>query len=220
MKGIIIITFLILAAVNEEAAAQLIKPGTQILPKLHLPCKLTSGIDIAFCRLDYPTDTGIYVLRNTPLLSFNLNLDLEFKLSSGLVIALEPGLIQKGFNFNSDEVHSREMMNYVQLPVVLKGNIFSTVKLTGGFEWDHLINAMILSQKYLHVIHADFNKNDVALLGGIEYQFTDKWCISARYSHSLLSFRDEQVTDDHGYNTGMESHFYHRYFQLALFYNW
>lgn len=147
-----------------------------------------------------------------PLLSLNLNLAFQYKLSERFTLAAEPGFIQKGYS-NHTNSYDRYMYNYFQLPLLLKVKTVKELSLAAGFEYDrHIVSFQSQGNVFDRMGGPDKNNEFSALLGA-EYAFSPDWSVGIRYSHALSPFIEYITFDDYFI-------YYNRYIQLALFHNW
>ena len=140
-------------------------------------------------------------------------------------ISIEPGLYyaQKGYEVNgtigsegglfSAKGTARLNSQYIDLPVVVKGT-FNGFQVFAGPQVSYLANAELLTRAGalgFNVVNNtsdvtnEFNRLDVALTGGIGYQFGNGMNITAAYDHGLSRV-----------NSGQNLESYNRAFKVGV----
>lgn len=107
---------------------------------------------------------------------------------------LRGNLNVKGLEFLGANAKAKLTSNYIDLPVLLKGN-FSGFQVFGGPQISYLANADLkttagvlgfnLLNKTMDATE-QFNRWDMAVVGGVGYQFKNGMNLSASYDHGLM----------------------------------
>ncbi len=155
-----------------------------------------------------------------PMVSFNLNGYIEYKISKTCGIAIEPGFIRKGgvvrYGVNHYMSVIKLQLNYIQLPILV--NLYCTNKfyVSLGPEFAYLIN----SNKNLPETATGFyyfkeNAFEISGLIGLNYSISNKFDIGFRYNHGFTNISVLKWTDGYGPEIG-QSKVYNQYFQFIF----
>lgn len=205
MKKILLFTLLVLVFSISRSNAQLLLRNSFYIGPVF-------GLDIASYRYRIP-DEMEKSYSSDPLISLNLNLELQYRLTKYFAVAVEPGFIQKGYS-NYKPTYDRVMNNYFQFPVLLNVDVFKGISVLAGAELDYHLKTFISHGNVFDRFPPPANRKDVALLLGAKCAFSPDWSIGIRYSHGLSVLDEIPVS---GIGTAQ---IYNRYFQLAVFRNW
>ena len=205
MKKLLLFTLLALLFSTGKSNAQLLLRDSFYIGPVF-------GLDLTSYRYKIPDDKE-KSYSSDPLISLNLNLAIQYRLTKYFALAVEPGFIQKGYS-NYKPSYDRIMNNYFQLPVLLNVDVYKGISLLAGAEIDYHLKTFISHGNVFDRFPAPENKKEFALLLGAKCAFSPDWSIGIRYSHGL-SVMDEVTLSNVG--TAQISN---RYFQLALFHNW
>jgi len=181
---------------------------------------LLSGLVVTNARVTDKIETYEDYRVFYPMVSFNINGYIEYKISKTWGIAAEPGFIRKGgvvrFGVNHYMSDIKLQLNYIQLPIL--ANLYCTDKLfvSIGPEFAYLIN----SEENLPEIASGFdsfkeNAFEISGLIGINYSLSKKFDIGFRYNHGFTNIAVLSWTDDYGPVIG-QSDVYNQYFQFIL----
>jgi hypothetical protein len=173
-----------------------------------------SGLNIANARLIHkPAIDGQPVFY--PMVSYNVNGHIGFKITGFWGILAEPGYIQKGGVQKYDK-DIRFQMNYLQLPLLANFYFGEKFFISLGPEFAYLMNVKAKSKDYSYDI-SDMYDNDFEISGNfrINYNVHKHFDIGLQYSHGLIYTSKLNFTDVTGSLNG-ESKEYNQYFQVFV----
>lgn len=107
-------------------------------------------------------------------------------------------------------------MHYIEVPVMARTN-YKRFKFEAGAYYSQLIDHYLEDENGPFDIPEElnqFNNNDIGLLAGVYFQFTDNLVMNWRYSNSLIDFREFDSGGQFLFNTGM----FHQYMSISLRY--
>ncbi|MBL7741076.1 MAG: PorT family protein [Chitinophagaceae bacterium] len=128
---------------------------------------------------DYRSKAGIYV-------GGFASLDLTEKLSA----KAEMFYSVQGARWDDD--NEKTMLNYVQIPVLLKYNIASGFYAEAGPQVGFLLKAKDNNEGDVYSIKEFVKKNDVSLVIGAGYAINERIGVNTRYNAGLVKFYDEE----------------------------
>ncbi|NLO71431.1 MAG: PorT family protein [Porphyromonadaceae bacterium] len=173
---------------------------------------IQAGAGIASAFNYYPKNNDLkddpeMKLHNSPILSYSSNLYISYPLNDVYSIAVEPGLIRKGFSnqfFDGyDELYNRNFLYYFQLPVLLEFKFDRPITLSIGPEFGYLLSAK-LKEKYdtelMDLMHY-YRKNrvDLGLQGGGFYSFSENFDFGLKIGFSFTNLDKFYLGDTEGY---------------------
>lgn len=181
---------------------------------------LLGGIDFANARLtNKPKANGDSRIFH-PMVSFNVNGYIGYKISRLWGLSAEPGFIQKGgvmlYDKENKDDNKRLQLNYLQLPILVDFYMGEKLFLSVGPEFAYMINAKLKSKDNLQDI-SKFYENDFEISGvlGINYNIHANFDIGIRYNHGLTYSSILTLRDADGASIG-ESKEYNQYFQVFV----
>jgi hypothetical protein len=173
---------------------------------------IQAGLNITNIRLITMRDiygTEDVLISYRPMKTYSFNVYFRLYQIGDFYITLEPGFIQKGAieKIYGKTPESRNMLNYLQLPVLVNADLFEKVILSLGFEIDFLINARLrqINHSDSQVSYAyDYSRwNNSSALIGIGYKFNRLIDIGLRYNLGISSnSRSVWFSDPFGQPTG------------------
>lgn len=117
-----------------------------------------------------------------------------FKNDFGLEMEIK--FIQKGsrkpVNAESNDLsYYRMSLNYVEVPVLFQYNYSRRFQFNAGVSWGRLLSSKEedAGGKIPESQTLPFEKNEIAVCGGMYYGFNEKWFVDFRLSNSVLPIR-------------------------------
>jgi opacity protein-like surface antigen len=107
-------------------------------------------------------------------------------------------------------------MHYIEIPVMARTD-YKRFKFEAGAYYSQLIDYYLEDENGPFDIDPElnqFNNNDIGLLAGVYFQFTDNLVMNWRYSNSIVDFREFHSGGRFLFNTGM----FHQYMSISLRY--
>jgi hypothetical protein len=179
---------------------------------------VTAGFDVAKTHITNRALTGVEGTFD-PLLAFNVNAYLGYRISETFGVSLEPGFIQKGIVFNDYSVGKFQIReNCVQMPVLAEYNIFNKLFISIGPELSYLINAYytLKGEVYDDTSWYD-NRLELSGVIGLGYRINDHLDIGLRYNHGITYITQLTLTDQDGNEVGVSNE-YNQYGQVLVRY--
>lgn len=130
-----------------------------------------------------------------------INAVLDFSLKSSLSLLVEPGFITKGYTYQNsfDTGEFSVKQNHLQLPVLLKLNVFKGCFIDVGYELSYYMSTNLSSRdEYFNV--AGEKKFELSFLGGLGYDINNQISFGLRFNRgvsSLASLVDVSLDDIH-----------------------
>ena len=148
-------------------------------------------------------------------------------ISELLSIQMEMNYIQKGSNnpdmndYKSKNVGKADIsLNYIEVPILMQYQQNSTLKIEGGIQFANLINGYY-NDSYGEITYSGttpFIKNDVGLLLGVDYKFSDNLSLNTRISNSILPIGKDDYNHPTTYNSKRKGK-YNSVLSFAIHYN-
>lgn len=193
-----------LPAISQETLSKYIKNEDRF------NAGLVIGTNIAQIDGDYFTGYDKYgfvggikgIVRILPRLDFNMELLYSKKGSK----------IPSGNKVGNDFVKDRIIdLTYMEVPFTFKWltrNLVNSMHLEAGLVYSRLIDQSITEQfedtsnKFLYAsIIDDFEKDDLAAMGGIGFTWNNRWTLHGRFAYSFTRFyEEEEFTQPQGYS--------------------
>jgi len=139
-------------------------------------------------------------------------------------ITLEPGIYysQKGYELRGElgikgvaflgaNARARLQSDYIDVPVLLKANVGSGLKIFAGPQISYLASSNVKTSAGILGINLfnntldasnQFNKWDMGLTGGVSYEFKNGFSVSGAYDHGLS--RIDANNSVNGYNSSIK----------------
>lgn len=153
----------------------------------------------------YTSDIELGIPKNYPTLSYMYNLYLSYKINEKYGVALEPGIVRKGYGtkiYNEDVFFNKRRLNYFQLPVLMEFYVDNAFTLTIGPEFGYLLSAKMKSNDdsdSLNLIKL-YRKNrfDFGVQLGGFYTFIDHIDVGLKIGGSFTNIEKSYLTDISG----------------------
>jgi hypothetical protein len=196
------------------------------LLKLLLSLIILYGLKLQAQRLNYGLEAGFDVANSHvtglpsgrmyyPMISYNINCYLGYKINGILRVLIEPGFIQKG-GLEKGTPDFRVQNNYIQMPLLVDYFINDKLYLSLGPEFAYLINAKAKSSNQTNDITKYYDRrNELSGLIGINYNIYKWFDIGLRYNHGLTYYSKIDLVNENGDKVGNVKE-YNQYFQLIL----
>lgn len=140
---------------------------------------------------------------------------------------MEMTYIQKGSNnpdINDDKsknVGKPDIsLNYIEVPILLQYQQNTTLKIEGGIQFANLINGYY-NDSYGEITYSGttpFIKNDIGLLLGMDYKFSENLSLNTRISNSILPIGSEDYDGVTVHASNMKGK-YNSVLSFAIHYN-
>jgi len=107
-------------------------------------------------------------------------------------------------------------MHYIEIPLMVRTD-YKRFKFEAGGYYSQLISYQLEDENGEFDIAPElnqFNNNDIGLLAGVYFNFTESLLMNWRYSNSLVDFREFDSGGQFIFNTGM----FHHYMSISLRY--
>lgn len=144
---------------------------------------------------------------NSPVLSYSANLYISYPFNEQFSVALEPGLIRKGFanqiHEGNDLLYNRNFLYYVQLPVLVEFKLDNPFTFSIGPELGYLLSAK-LKEKHdadlIDLMHY-YQKNRIAagVQGGGYYSFSKNFDLGLKTGLSFTNLDKFILMDTEGH---------------------
>lgn len=176
------------------------------------------GISIsnAFYTSDYTPIDPFF----SPIISFNVDGFIEYKLSKSWALSAEAGFIRKGsknsgFNRIMETIVFR--LNYIHIPIMAKFYATKWLSFSIGPEFAYLLNSKENLTFYSRGV-TDFRDDafEISALIAMNFSISRKFDLGLKYNHGLtkaVTFQWFHYTDDTPYR---ELNVYNQYFQLFM----
>ncbi len=179
---------------------------------------VTAGFDVAKTHGTNRALLGA-VREYSPMMAFNVNAYLGYRISETFGISLEPGFIRKGSTVYEPSVGKFQMQeNCIQMPVLAEYFILNKLFISIGPELSYLMtgNVSIRDEVY---DNTSWYENRLELSGviGLGYCINDHMDIGLRYNHGLTYTAQMTLTDPSGQSMGI-SREYNQYGQVLVRY--
>lgn len=148
-------------------------------------------------------------------------------ISELLRLQMEMNYIQKGSNnpdmndYKSENVGKTDIsLNYIEVPILLQYQQNTTLKIEGGIQFANLINGYY-NDSYGEITYSEitpFIKNDVGLILGMDYKFSENFSLNTRISNSILPIGKEDYNHPSTYNSTRKGK-YNSVLSFAIHYN-
>ncbi len=157
-------------------------------------------------RNEYMDDASLGLPKNYIVPSYSLNLYLSIPLEDEFAIAVEPGIIQKGF-LNKvvedyDLYHNKFCLTYIHAPVLLEyGGFDIPITLSIGPEFGYLFKARLKSNDGTDddmMYYFRKNRLDVGLQFGVYYTYEEHLDLGLKFGNSFTNLEKLYLTDDLG----------------------
>jgi hypothetical protein len=173
---------------------------------------LEAGFDVANSHVTGLLSSGRMYY---PMISYNINGYLGYKINGLIGVSIEPGFIQKG-GLEKGNPDFRVQNNYIQIPLLIDYFINDKFYLSLGPEFAYLINAKAKSTNKTNDITKYYDRrNELSGLIGINYNIYKGFDIGLRYNHGLTYYSKVDLVNENGDKVG-EVKEYNQYFQLIL----
>lgn len=150
-----------------------------------------SGMSTATTDFDKEfTETEAAILgisKDYPVFSYGANIYAAYSISEKWGIAIEPGIIRKGFAkkvaIGNNKIEKQNTyLNYFQFPIIAEIFLDKNLTLTAGPEVSYLLNAKNVAGNESKNISEDFSdkKIDIALQFGIYYTWHNNFDIGLK----------------------------------------
>ncbi len=179
---------------------------------------VTAGFDVAETHGTNRAVMGA-VRTYAPMMAFNVNAYLGYRISEKFGISLEPGFIQKGSTVYEPSVGKFQMReNCFQMPVLLECFLFDKLFVSVGPELSYLINGYDVLRGEVYN-NTDWYNNRLELSGviGVNYRISDHVDIGLRYNHGITYTTQITLTDQDGNVVGASNE-YNQYGQILVRY--
>ena len=171
-----------------------------------------AGFDIANSHMtNLPKGERLYY----PMISYNFNGYLGYKINGLFGASIDPGFIQKG-GLQKGNTDIRFQYNYIQIPILVDLFVTDRFFISIGPEFAYLINAKAKSANNSNDITQYYDRRkELSALVGLNYNL-NKWLdIGLRYNHGLTYTSKIILANENGDIIG-EMKEYNQYFQLFL----
>lgn len=176
---------------------------------------IQGGLGVSFSENEYKSgneytnDVILGIPEIYPVLSHMYNLYLSYRINDEFGIAMEPGIIRKGYGSKRVEeegerevLFDRRKMDYLQFPLLLELFLTESVTLTAGPEIGYLLNKkMSTTRNSKPVASTDLPKNnrfDVGMQVGGHYTFMKHLDVGIKVGVSFLRGDKYYLTNDAG----------------------
>lgn len=154
---------------------------------------------------EYTSDPLLGIAKNYLVPSYSLNLYFSVPLKEKIAVAIEPGIIQKGFSTKqisqNDLLHNRTFLTYVQMPVLLEFCFENPITVSVGAEFGYLIKARWKNNDEATDDIMNYykkNKIDAGLQFGIFYTFAGYFDLGLKTAGSFTNLEKHYLTDENG----------------------
>lgn len=156
---------------------------------------------------EYTTDVILGIPKIYPVLSPMYNLYLSYSINENFGIAVEPGMIRKGYGSKrvleeGDVVFDRRQMDYLQFPLLMELYVDKSVTITVGPEFGYLLDKkMKTTQNSKPAVSTDLPKNnrfDVGIQIGGYYTFMKHLDVGIKVGASFIRGDKYYLTNDAG----------------------
>lgn len=155
-----------------------------------------------------------------PIISFNVDGFIEYKLSKSWALSAEAGFIRKGgvsggFNRHMEEIALR--LNYIHIPIMVKFYATKWLSFTIGPEFAYLLNSQESLTFYSSGL-TDFrdDASEISALIAMNFSISRKFDLGFKYNHGLTKMVTIQGLDFPYGNVLGESDLYNQYFLLFM----
>jgi len=179
---------------------------------------VTAGFDLAETHGTNRALLGA-VRTYAPMMAFNVNAYMGYRISETFGISLEPGFIRKGSTVYEPSVGKFQMKeNCIQMPVLAEYYILDKLFISIGPELSYLINGYATLRGEVYD-NSSWYENRLELSGviGVNYRISDHFDIGLRYNHGITYTAQMTLTDLNGQGAGISSE-YNQYGQVMVRY--
>jgi hypothetical protein len=150
----------------------LLPAGHSLYAQQKFSVGIQGGLGVAFTENsyrggnEYTTDVILGIPKVYPVLSHMYNLYFSYRMNNVFGIALEPGIIRKGYGGKrvleeGDVLFDRRQIEYLQLPLLLEFSLTESVQLMAGPEFGYLLDKkMRTTHDSKPAVLTDLPKND------------------------------------------------------------
>jgi hypothetical protein len=149
---------------------------------------IKTGFGISRTQITNIDEVGVNSDFFKSIFSYNANGFLAYKSRSFWGFSMEPGIIRKGWNSETENVVS---FHYIQLPVLSDFYLSERLFFSIGPEINYLLNAKSKLPSSTENVTEAFTKFELSGVTGITYQIIDDLDIGIRYSHGLTEMTDD-----------------------------
>ena len=166
-----------------------------------------AGVDMVSNHIHFKKNESFTPISVKPIIGFNVNAILNYRLSEEIGITLEPGYIQKGWTAKHRNIE-KIIFNYWQLPILVDYHLSEKWALSIGPE------VAFYKKKYQH------DPREALELGGVlgvNYRISEHFATGLRAGSAILPSLSLNLTDINGNDIGKYKE-YNQYLQLSLEY--